>query len=148
MRGMRPALKDERRLGALLVAGGCLPFAAGALTAAPGEAGFGGLPCPFRAATGLPCPLCGATRAFALAARGDGDLLRYNAAWVAFAALAVLAGVAALAASLAGRAPLARVRERLALAVWSPPRVVAAVALATALPWAYALLQRQAIGGG
>ena len=145
MAGVRTALRDERRLGALLIAGGCAPFAAGALA---GDAGLGGLPCPFRAATGVPCPLCGATRAFALAARGDGELLRYNAAWVAFAALAVLAGLAALAASLAGRAPLVRARERLARAVWSPPRVVAAVALVAVLPWAYALLQRQAIGGG
>jgi Protein of unknown function (DUF2752) len=141
---VRPALEHERRVGALLVAGGCLPFAAGGLA---GEAGLG-IPCPFRAATGVPCPLCGATRAFALAARGDGALLRYNAAWVAFAALAVLAGLAALAASLAGRAPLLHARARLARAAWSPPRVVAAVALVVALPWAYALLQRDAIAGG
>jgi hypothetical protein len=140
---VRPVLDDERRLGALLAAGGCLPFAAGALA---GEAGLG-IPCPLRAATGVPCPLCGATRAFALAARGDGQLLRYNAAWVAFAALAVLAGLAALAASLAGRAPLLHARARLARAVWSPPRVVAAVALVMALPWAYALLQRDTIAG-
>ena len=144
MRGMRPALKDERRLGALLVAGGCLPFAAGALLAAPGETGAGGLPCPFRAATGLPCPLCGATRAFALAARGDAELLRYNAAWVAFALLAVLAG----AVALTGRAPLARARARLARALSSPPRAVAALALVALVPWAYALLQRDAIAAG
>ena len=53
---------SERRLGALLVAGGCLPFAAGALMDGDGP----GLPCPFRGATGVPCPLRGASRAFAL----------------------------------------------------------------------------------
>ena len=132
----------RRRLGALLIGGGCLPFAAGALA---GESGLGGLPpCPFRAATGLPCPLCGATRAFALAARGDAELLRYNAAWVAFALLAVLAG----AVALTGRAPLARARARLARALSSPPRAVAALALVALVPWAYALLQRDAIAAG
>ena len=136
--------RDESRLGALLLTGGCLPFAAGALA---GEAGVGGLPCPFRAATGLPCPLCGATRAFALAARGDGELLRYNAAWVALAVLALLAGATALAASLAGRAPLSRASQRLRAELSSPPRVVAALALVALLPWAYALLQREAIVG-
>ena len=57
-------MPSERRLGALLLAGGCLPFAVGAVLD-----GGTGLPCPFRAVTGLPCPLCGATRAFALADR-------------------------------------------------------------------------------
>ena len=140
---------EDRRNGAILVAVGCLPFAAGALMgdtqpASPAGTGGGtGLACPFRAATGLPCPLCGGSRAFALAARGDGDLLRFNAVWVAFAALAVLAGLAALA----GRFPLARVRDRLAGALSSPPRVVAAIALLAVLPWAYALAQRDAIAG-
>jgi len=142
---MGPLSHAETRLGALLLAGGCLPFAAGALA---GEDGLlGGVACPFRAATGLPCPLCGATRAFALAARGDGQLLRYNAAWVAFAALAVLLGVAALAASVTGRAPLSRARDRLASALSSPWRVVLALALVAALPWTYALVQRGAIAG-
>src|SRR5687768_14708247 len=134
---MRPVVTRERHLGAALLAAGCLPFAAGAL------AGDGaGLPCPFRAATGLPCPLCGASRAFALAARGDADLLRYGAPWVALAALAVLAGLAGLAASLAGRAPLTRARARVTRAVTTPPRVVAVIALFALLPWAYALVQR------
>jgi hypothetical protein len=130
---------SERRLGALLVAGGCLPFAAGALMDGDGP----GLPCPFREATGVPCPLCGASRAFALAARGDGDLLRYNAAWVALAAAAILAGLVALAASAFGRAPLLRLRTTLA----APPRLALVVALLTALPWAYAITERQAILG-
>jgi Protein of unknown function (DUF2752) len=127
----------ERRLGALLTAGGCLPFAAGALIAPPGEAGPGGLPCPFRTLTGLPCPFCGATRAFALAVRGDAGALHYNAVWVAFAALAIVAGLIAVA----GRAPLTRVRATFA----TPPRALATLALAAALPWAYALAERATI---
>jgi Protein of unknown function (DUF2752) len=130
---------SERRLGALLVAGGCLPFAAGALMDGDGP----GLPCPFRDVTGVPCPLCGASRAFALAARGDGDLYRYNAAWVALAAAAVLAGLIALAASAFGRAPLTRARA----ALGAPPRLAVALALLVALPWAYAITERQAILG-
>ena len=110
------------RRRALLIAGGCLPFAAGALL---GEGG-GGLPCPFRTATGLPCPLCGASRAFALAARGDAAFLDYNAVWVAAAVLAVLAG-------LAGR-----------LRTANP---VLAVTVLMLLGWAYALAQRGAIAG-
>ena len=109
-----------------MVAGGCLPFAAGALAGSDG----GGLlpPCPFRAATGLPCPLCGATRAFALAVRGDGGWVAYNAVWVVLAAIAVAAGVLVLAGM-----PLPRLRAR--------PAYVAAVAV-LAVAWAYALVQR------
>ena len=120
---------SDRRTGALLLAAGCLPFAAGALAERDG----GGLlpPCPFLAATGLPCPLCGATRAFALAARGDGDWLSYNAPWVVLAALAVVAG----ALALAGVLPLARVRHR-------PGVLAAAAVLATGVAWVYALVQR------
>jgi hypothetical protein len=129
----------ERRLGALLVAGGCLPFAAGALMDGDGP----GLPCPFREVTGVPCPLCGASRAFALAARGDGDLYRYNAAWVALAAAAILVGLVALAASAVGRAPLTWARA----ALGAPPRLAAALVLLVALPWAYAITERQAILG-
>src|SRR4051794_2187859 len=115
----------ERRLGLLLVAGGCLPFAAGALLAAPGQDGPGGLPCPFRAATGMPCPLCGATRAFALAARGDSRVWHFNAAWVVLAVAAALAGVVALAASLRGAAPVTRARDALAARLTTPVRVTA-----------------------
>jgi hypothetical protein len=132
-------MTSERRLGALLVAGGCLPFAAGALMDGDGP----GLPCPFREVTGVPCPLCGASRAFALAARGDGTLYRYNAAWVALAAAAILAGLIALAASAVGRAPLTRVRA----AFRDPPRLAIALVLLVALPWAYAITERQAILG-
>jgi hypothetical protein len=130
-------MPSERRLGALLVAGGCLPFAVGAVLD-----GGTGLPCPFRAVTGLPCPLCGATRAFALAARGEAPW-RYNAVWVVVAALAVVAGVLALAAP----APVTYARRRAAAALSSPARVTAAIAVAAAVPWAYALAQRQAIAG-
>ena len=124
---------SERRTGALLVAAGCLPFAAGALVPEDGT----GLPCPFRVATGLPCPLCGATRAFALAARGDGAWLSYNAPWVVLAALAIVLG----AASRAGLVPLERARAWLR----TPARVVPAAALPLLVAWAYALAQRATI---
>ena len=119
----------DRRTGALLLGAGCLPFAAGALLAPPGEGP--GLICPFREITGLPCPLCGASRAFTLAARGDGGLWRYNAAWVVLAAAAVIAG----ALLLAGRVRVPRI-------AWAP-----AVALLVAVPWIYALAQRATIVG-
>jgi len=124
----------ERRLGALLLIGGCLPFAGAAVL----EGGLS-VTCPFRAATGLPCPLCGATRAFSLAVHGDGDLVRYNAVWVVLAGLLVLAGLVALAASAAGRAPITRVWERLP--------VPASIAVVFLVAWAYALAQRGAIVG-
>ncbi len=119
---------SDRRLGALLVAGGCLPFAAGAL----GDRAGGGLlpPCPFRSLTGLPCPFCGATRAFALAVRGDSDWLSYNAPWVVLAALAIVTGALLLAG-----VPLPRVRPR-------PGVVAVAAVLVVCVAWAYALVQR------
>ena len=120
---------SDRRLGALLLAGGCLPFAAGALGGRDGDTG-----CCRRARsarlTGLPCPLCGATRAFALAVRGDSDWLSYNAPWVVLAALAIVAG--ALAAG--GRAAPARAPRPAS----SPSPRCSSCALA----WAYALVQR------
>jgi Protein of unknown function (DUF2752) len=135
---------SERRLGLLLVAGGCLPFAAGALV---GEDGTGLPACPLRALTGLPCPLCGATRAFALAARGDARVWQFNAAWVLLAAAAVLAGALALLASARGAAPLTAARDALATRLITPARVTAFIALVFALPWAYALVQRGPIAG-
>src|SRR5206468_139072 len=83
---------------ATLAAAGGVPFAAGAVLPAGGL----GLPCPFRAVTGLPCPFCGATRAFVLAAHGDGRFLNYGAIWVLVAALLVVAG---LAVAATGRRP-------------------------------------------
>jgi hypothetical protein len=114
------------------VGAGCLPFAAGALAGPDGGAGVLP-PCPFREETGLPCPLCGATRAFALAVRGDGGWTAYNAPWVVIAALAVVAGALVLAGV---RMPRARA-----------PVAVAAVLLVVAVAWAYALAQRGTIVG-
>ena len=120
---------SDRRVGALLVAGGCLPFAAGALAGRDGDTGLLP-PCPFRPPTGLPCPLCGATRAFALAVRGDGDWLSYNAPWVVLAALAIVAG---LAPARRGAPAAAGARAR---------AVVVAAVLVACVAWAYALVQR------
>jgi hypothetical protein len=116
------------RAGLTLMAIGCAPFAAGALVPADGDTG---LVCPFRELTGVPCPLCGATRAFALAARGDAGFASYNAVWVVVAALSVVAGAVLL---LTRRAPAL------------PPRLaVALVVLLAATGWAYALAQRATI---
>ena len=120
---------SDRRLGLTLLGAGCLPFAVGA---AAGEDG-GLLPaCPFRSVTGLPCPLCGATRAFALAVRGDAGWTVYNAPWVVLAVAAALAGVAVLAGVRPGPGPRT---------LW------VAAALFVAVAWAYALTQRATIVG-
>ena len=118
------------RPGAGLLAFGCAPFAAGAIVPADGDTG---LFCPFRELTGLPCPLCGATRAFALAARADAGFLDYNAVWVLVAALLVLAGLVVV---VRGRAPRLR----------AGPTAVLAVAVA-ALAWSYAVAERATIAG-
>jgi hypothetical protein len=138
MEAYAPRMLHERRLGLLLLGGGCLPFAAGALVS---EDGGGLWECPLRAATGVPCPLCGATRAFALASRGDGRFWQYNAVWVLLAAAAILAGAVTLAR---GRAPgVGAIAARLT----TPGRIAAFTLLALAVPWAYALAQRSAIVG-
>jgi hypothetical protein len=113
------------RPGVGLVAFGCAPFVAGAIVPADGDTG---LFCPLRELTGLPCPLCGATRAFALAARGDGRFLDYNAVWVVVAALLIVAGVVVL---------LTRRRPHL-------PTLPLTVMVA-AIAWVYALAHRGAI---
>ena len=129
-------MRRERTMGLLLLGGGCLPFAAGALV---GEHGSGLPECPLRAATGLPCPLCGATRAFAMAARGDARMWQYNAVWVLLAAAAILAGAVTLAS---GRSPAV---GAIAVRLSTPGRIVAVTLLALAVPWAYALSQRATI---
>src|SRR4051794_39592474 len=116
---------DARRAGFTLLALGCAPFVAGAIVPADGDTG---LICPFRELTGLPCPLCGATRAFALAVRGNAAFVDYNAVWVVVAALLVLAGALML---------LTRRRPR----VPAP----AAVVLGAGVAWGYALAHRGAI---
>ena len=116
------------RDGAGLLAFGCAPFVAGAIVPADGDTG---LICPFRELTGLPCPLCGATRAFALAARGNAGFLDYNAVWVVVAALLIVAGAA-----------VRRPRPRAAPDV--PVGALLAVALAL-VAWTYAFAQRATI---
>jgi len=121
------------RDGAALLAAGCLPFAVGAL--APADGDLLGFTCPFRALTGVPCPLCGATRAFALAARGDAGFTSYNAVWVIVAALAIVAGAAAL---ITRRSPVDALTR-------TPQRAMLTLAVLGAAGWAYALAERATI---
>ena len=108
-----------------LLGAGCLPFAVGA---AAGEDGGLLPPCPFRSVTGLPCPLCGATRAFALAVRGDGGLDFVQRA-VGRARRRRRCWPASRCWRVGGRGP-GRARRGIAAALF------------VAVAWAYALAQR------
>jgi hypothetical protein len=121
------------REGALLIAFGCLPFAAGAVLP-PEGAGF--LPdCPFRSMTGLPCPMCGATRAFTHVARGDSAFLSYNAFWVLVAVAMIVAGVVVVLKRRPFMDDLTR----------TPLRAAITLALLGGAGWAYALAERATI---
>jgi len=80
---------SDRTSGLLLIATGCIPFAAGAAYSATSAGDHLPAICPFQMATGIPCPLCGGTRAFAYASAGDPKFLSFNAFWV-FAAIALV----------------------------------------------------------
>jgi hypothetical protein len=122
-----------RTEGAALVAIGCLPFAVGALVPTDGVPLWP--PCAFRTVTGLPCPMCGGTRAFAFAARGDASFTSYNAFWVAVAVVAILAGLFVL---------LSR-RQFVAALTRTPWRTVLTLALLGSAGWAYAFAERATI---
>jgi hypothetical protein len=126
-------VRSSTREGIGLVGAGCLPFAVGALATRDGV-GFMP-PCPFRTLTGLPCPLCGGTRAFAWAARGDGGFVHYNAFWVLVAIVMVVAGAVVLARGQGFMDALTR----------TPRRAVITLALLGGLGWAYALAERATI---
>jgi hypothetical protein len=132
-----PAPGEPARTWTWVLGAGVAPFAAGRLVPADGV----GLPCPFREATGIPCPLCGATRAFALATRGDAGFLQYNAVAVAAAAVLVLAGSLGLVAALVRPGPARRLTVRMGRG-----RALLATAVGTAaVAWAWTLSHAGAI---
>src|SRR3954464_13112381 len=126
-------MRAATREGTALIAAGCLPFAVGALVSRDGAAWMP--PCPFRTLTGLPCPLCGGTRAFAWAARGDSGFLHYNAFWVFVALALIVTGIVVLAT----RTPVLDALTR------TPQRAVLTLGSLGAAGWAYALAERATI---
>jgi hypothetical protein len=121
-----------------MAAAGLAPFAAG--RAFPRDGG-GALPCPFREATGIPCPLCGATRGFALATRGDLVFLQYNAVAVAGAALLVVGSL--LGVLLAAVRPASA--RRLAAELGRGRTLLGLALVGAALAWAWTLTHAASI---
>jgi hypothetical protein len=124
---------EARTEGAWLMVAGCAPFAVGAMVSRDGAAFMP--PCPFRTVTGLPCPLCGGTRAFAWAARGDAGFLHYNAFWVLVAVVLIFAGAIVMATGRGIVDALTR----------TPRRATLTMTILLGLGWIYAFAERATI---